>query len=343
MILNTCNLNASYNHQQVLYNISFSMEEGEILCLLGTSGSGKTTLLRAIAGLQPPDSGSIHFQDQEITALAPHKRQFGMMFQDYALFPHKNVAENIAFGLQMQRLPKRQQQERIDEVLELVDLADYRDRKITELSGGQQQRVALARSLAPRPRMLLLDEPLGSLDRSLRDYLATELRAILKQLEMTTIFVTHDQSEAFSLADKVAILLDGEIAQLDKPENIYQYPSTREVATFLGFKNFLCRQEAEALFQCSAAELQGTSQKDAGEKQTLLLRPEGAVISKKSGSYPTFYGKIVAKSYLGAGYRIMITANGKPLFFDLPLSPPPPAAGEKAALVLRPETLVWLR
>ncbi len=337
MIFKTSNLDASYNNQQALYDISFSMEEGEILCLLGTSGSGKTTLLKTIAGLQPPDSGSIHFQNQEITTLAPHKRQFGMMFQDYALFPHKNVAENIAFGLQMQRLPKQQQQKRIDEVLELVDLADYGDRKITELSGGQQQRVALARSLAPRPRMLLLDEPLGSLDRNLRDYLATELRTILKQLEMTTIFVTHDQSEAFSMADKVAVLLAGKIAQFDKPENIYQYPCSREIATFLGFKNFLCRQEVKTLFPHSAEEVQ-----DMEQKQTLLLRPEGAVISKESNSYPTLNGKVVATSYLGAGYRITLETGSKTLFFELPLSSAPPVTGEKITLTLRPETLVWL-
>ncbi len=288
MIFKASTLDASYNDQQALYDISFSMEKGEILCLLGTSGSGKTTLLKTIAGLQPPDRGSIHFQDQEITALAPHKRQFGMMFQDYALFPHKNVMENIAFGLQMQR------------------------------------------------------EPLGSLDRSLRDYLATELRAILKQLEMTTILVTHDQSEAFSMADRVAVLLAGKIVQLDKPENIYQRPATREVATFLGFKNFLCRPDAETLFPCSAEGLRGIANEKQKERETLLLRPEGAVISRERGSQPALHGKIVARSYLGAAYRIMVAVNGNTLFFDLPLSPAPPAAGEEITLCLRPETLVWL-
>ncbi len=336
MILTTRNLTASYNNQPILDDISFSMQKGEILCLLGTSGSGKTTLLRTIAGLQTPDSGQLFFQQQEITGLAPHKRQFGMMFQDYALFPHKNVAQNVAFGLQMQGMHQAQQQQRIDEILQLVGLADYRKREITELSGGQQQRVALARSLAPRPQMLLLDEPLGSLDRSLRDYLATELRTILKQLDMTTIFVTHDQSEAFSLADRVAILLNGKIVQIASPEEIYQHPATCEVASFLGFKNFLSITEAKELFPQMPQLFD-----DIHQDKTLLLRPEGASLAKEA-ALSDLCGEITARSYLGAHYRITVKINHKSLFFDLPLSSSPPPTGEKILLNIQPDTFVWL-
>ncbi len=338
MILTVRNITASYNNEQILHDISFSMQKGEILCLLGTSGSGKTTLLRTIAGLQNPDSGQLLFQQQEITGLAPHKRQFGMMFQDYALFPHKNVAQNVAFGLQMQGIPQAQQQQRIDEILQMVGLADYKKRKITELSGGQQQRVALARSLAPRPQMLLLDEPLGSLDRSMRDYLATELRSILKQLNMTTIFVTHDQSEAFSLADRVAILLNGKIVQLATPQEIYQHPATCEVASFLGFKNFLSLAQARELF----AQMPQFSD-DSHQEKTLLLRPEGASTAKDKSHLLIIRGELTTKSYLGAHYRITVKVNQIFLSFDLPLCCPLPATtGERIVLYIEPDALVWL-
>lgn len=338
MILKTDNLCTNYNGAPMLRNISFSMEEGEILSLLGRSGSGKTTLLRTVAGLETPCSGTIFFQNQEITHTPPHKREFGMMFQDYALFPHKNVGENIAFGLEMQKLSRANQQQRVDEVLELVGLSNYTARKIKDLSGGEQQRVALARSLAPRPRLLLLDEPLGSLDRSLRDRLAIEIRTILKQLKMTAVLVTHDQTEAFSMADNIVILLKGEISQLAQPKEIYQHPANREIAEFLGFKNFVTGTTATSLFTSILGE---TPPQSTTPGLTLLLRPEGARLATKPDK-ALLSGIVVDKAYLGPRYLITLQTMGDVLSFELPLQPAPPDVGEEIALLLDKEALVQL-
>ena len=228
-----------YEGTPLLRHVSFSMAQGEILCLLGPSGSGKTTLLKLIAGLEDRQSGSISFGGRDISGTPPYKRNFGMMFQDYALFPHKNVAQNIAFGLEMQKCSATEQQYRIDRALSLVGLDGFETRRIDELSGGERQRVALARSLAPEPRLLLLDEPLGSLDRALRDRLTGEIRTILKKLGVTAIFVTHDQAEAFSIGDRVGVLHQGRLQQIDTPETLYRRPGNITVARFLGFKNLL--------------------------------------------------------------------------------------------------------
>ncbi len=238
-ILEIHHLSNQYEGQALLQDISFSLAQGEILCLLGPSGSGKTTLLRLIAGLEKEDAGTIIFAGKDIRRIPPHKRNFGMMFQEYALFPHKSVRQNVAFGLEMQHCPNDEATRRVQTVLTMVGLTGLQHRKIDELSGGERQRVALARSLAPQPKLLLLDEPLGSLDRALRDRLTGEIRTILKSLAVTAIFVTHDQAEAFSIADKVAILHHGILQQFDTPENIYRNPTNRTVAEFLGFRNLI--------------------------------------------------------------------------------------------------------
>lgn len=338
MILKATNLSTSYDGKPILHHISFSIKKGEILCLLGPSGSGKTTLLRTLAGLEQPDSGTIFYDSDDITLVPPHKRQFGMMFQDYALFPHKNVAENIDFGLKMQNLPQDVREQRVEEILALVGLKTYGGRKIAELSGGEQQRVALARSLAPRPRLLLLDEPLGALDRSLRDRLAVEIRTILKELEMTAVFVTHDQTEAFSMADTIAVLLAGELAQFDTPEKIYRSPANEEIARFLGFKNFISGETAENFWRCAQKE---SSRQQFVAESTLLLRPEGARLATKYDKNPLVV-EIIEKIYLGAGYMITVRCLGEKLHFTLPLEPTPPAVGEKTALILEKDALVVL-
>jgi len=237
--LTISHISKTFDQTPVLNDISLDVARGEIVCLLGPSGCGKTTLLRIIAGLERPDAGEILLAGKDITPIPSHRRDFGLMFQDYVLFPHMTVGENIAFGLKMHGWAQKKIAARVDELLALVDLAGYEDRPVYELSGGQQQRVALARSLAPNPRLLMLDEPLGALDRTLRDQLLVELRSILKQLGQTAIYVTHDQMEAFAVADRVALMRAGRIEQAGTPEALYLRPATPFAARFLGMSNIL--------------------------------------------------------------------------------------------------------
>ncbi|MFQ5421992.1 MAG: ABC transporter ATP-binding protein, partial [Anaerolineae bacterium] len=235
----------SFDGEPVLRGVSLALRAGEIVVLLGPSGCGKTTLLRILAGLEVADNGRLLLNEQDLSRIPVHQRGFGMVFQDYALFPHKNVFENVAFGLRMQNWDKRQLQERVMQVLALVGLVGFGERPIYELSGGEQQRVALARSLAPAPRLILLDEPLGALDRALRERLMLDLRHILKEAGgvmgrpegITTIYVTHDQAEAFAIADRVMVMNRGQIDQVGAPLSLYRHPQTPFVARFLGMQN----------------------------------------------------------------------------------------------------------
>ena len=231
------NIHKSYEGKPLLKAISFDVAHGETLCLLGPSGSGKSTLLRIISGLENAEVGDVYWDGESLAGVPSHERNFGLIFQDYALFPHLNVFENVAFGLKMQKIPKVAIQQRIAETLKQVHLTGFDSRRVTELSGGEQQRVALARALAPRPRLLMFDEPLGALDRRLREYLIVEIREILRESGMPAIYVTHDQAEAFALADRVMLLNDGEIVQSGSPEEIMDQPASAWVAEFLGVKN----------------------------------------------------------------------------------------------------------
>ncbi len=229
----------AFEGQDVLHGVDLAVAQGEIVCLLGASGSGKTTLLRVIAGLQMPDTGDVLVDGRSILRTPVHRRGFGLMFQDFALFPHMNVEQNVRFGLRMARVPYGLQQARVREVVALVGLSGFESRDVASLSGGEKQRVALARSLAPAPRLLMLDEPLGALDAALRDHLVSELRAIIKQVGLTAIYVTHDQQEAFAIADRIAVMHAGRIAQVDTPQALYRAPRTTFVARFLGLTNIL--------------------------------------------------------------------------------------------------------
>ncbi|HEX5837633.1 MAG TPA: ABC transporter ATP-binding protein [Anaerolineales bacterium] len=224
----------TYEGRLLLNDISFQVDTGETICLLGASGSGKSTLLRIIAGLEDADSGTVSFNGIDITKLPPHLRDFGLVFQDYALFPHLRVRENVAFGLKMRRLPETEIKERVVNSLEMVNLSSFEERQVTDLSGGEQQRVALARALATRPRLLMFDEPLGALDRTLREDLLQELRKILHQTTIPAVYVTHDQEEAFAIADRVLILHDGKIVRQGSPVDVWADPQTAFVARFLG-------------------------------------------------------------------------------------------------------------
>jgi len=271
----------SYNNKPLLDNISFTVAEGETVCLLGASGSGKSTLLRIIAGLESPDSGLISFGGVDLASTPPHLRDFGLVFQDYALFPHLNVNDNVAFGLKMRRMRQDEISQRVASSLELVNLKGFVQRSVNDLSGGEQQRVALARALAIRPRLLMFDEPLGALDRTLREGLLNGLRSILQKTKVPAIYVTHDQEEAFAIADRVMILHNGNIIRAGTPADVWANPQSAYVAEFLGLGNVI---EGEVKGKIKSGEWKVESsvgefvvmckhKHSKGEKVHLLARP----------------------------------------------------------------------
>ncbi len=345
-ILEVNNLSNYYEGEQLLRKVSFSLLPGEILCLLGPSGSGKTTLLRLLAGLTEESSGTISFQGESLHGIAPYRRNIGMMFQEYALFPHKNVSANVAFGLEMQKCNKKQRAQRIKEVLELVGLTGFERRQVCELSGGERQRVALARSLAPNPKLLLLDEPLGSLDKELRERLSLEIRTILKKTGMTAIFVTHDQTEAFTVADRIGIMQHGIMLQIAKPEELYRHPASEAVARFLGLGNILSGKiDAKGIFEheifCGICEDNAPHQPG---KTLLLLRPEGAsLIATDAEQCNILCGKVMIRQFLGSRYRLTIMAGHHSLVFELPLEPAPPQVGKMITLHIEQSSMVFLK
>ena len=243
-LLEVANVSKQYGDGFALKRVSLTAERGDIVCLLGPSGCGKTTLLRLIAGLESPDGGTITFDGRALNRVAARNRGFGLMFQDLALFPHMDVSGNVSFGLRMQRRATEEVSARVNTLLRLVGLADFRQRKIHELSGGERQRVALARSLAAEPRLLMLDEPLGALDRALRETLQAQVRAILKALGQTAIYVTHDRDEAYAMADSMVIMEGGEVVQAGTPEELYTAPRSELVARSMGIRNVLVGQRA---------------------------------------------------------------------------------------------------
>ncbi len=229
----------TYENKPLLRGISFSVAQGETICLLGASGSGKSTLLRMIAGLEFPERGHILFNQIDLAQTPPHLRDFGLVFQDYGLFPHLNIFDNIAFGLKMRNISSEKINPRVAEMLDLVNLQGFENRKVTDLSGGEQQRVALARALAPSPRLLMFDEPLGALDKSLKEDLLNQIRAILHKTKIPAIYVTHDQDEAFTIADRILFLHDGEIIRDGMPDEVWNHPNSVHAARMLGVGNIL--------------------------------------------------------------------------------------------------------
>jgi len=229
----------TYENKPLLRGISFPVSQGETICLLGASGSGKSTLLRMIAGLEFPESGQFLFNQIDLAQTPPHLRDFGLVFQDYGLFPHLNIFDNVAFGLKMRNVPAETIKPRVAEMLDLVNLTDFENRKVTDLSGGEQQRVALARALAPSPRLLMFDEPLGALDKSLKEDLLNQIRAILHKTKIPAIYVTHDQDEAFTIADRILFLHDGEIIRDGTPDEVWNSPNSVHAARMLGMGNVI--------------------------------------------------------------------------------------------------------
>ena len=266
------NVVKSYEGKPLLNDISFTVSQGETICLLGASGSGKSTILRMIAGLDFPDRGAILLNNLDLAGTPPHLRDFGLVFQDYGLFPHLNVFDNIAFGLKMRNLPADEISLRVAALLGQVNLAGFDSRKVTDLSGGEQQRVALARALAPSPRLLMFDEPLGALDRSLKEGLLNEIRSILHETKIPAIYVTHDQEEAFAIADRILVLHEGTIIRDGTPSEIWKDPKFAFVAKLLGIGNVI---DGEVVTENKVKTAFGTFDisctKNVGEKAQLLI------------------------------------------------------------------------
>jgi ABC-type Fe3+/spermidine/putrescine transport system ATPase subunit len=341
-ILEVNNLAKVIESDLVLQNINLTLQASEILCLLGPSGCGKTTLLRLICGLETPDSGNILYEGRDITPVEPHLRNFGMMFQEFALFPHKNVYENIVFGLRVKNWPETDIEKRAEEVLALVGLTELRQRRVNDLSGGERQRVALARSLAPQPRLRLLDEPMGSLDRVLRERLLTDLQRILKQIRITTIFVTHDHNEAFAVADRIAVFNAGHIEQIDQPQDLYKKPANRFVASFLGFQNLIPGTVlADGGIETPLGMVRfPETTPAAGQKVTLLIRPEAACLYEPSATPAPGELLVTAQiediRFQGTEYRLTVrTESGECLVVNLPNDIQAPEAGKQVRLGLK--------
>jgi putative spermidine/putrescine transport system ATP-binding protein len=298
-------------------NVDLDIAEGEFFAMLGPSGSGKTTCLRLVAGFEQPTEGEIVIFNESANGVPPWKRNVNTVFQDYALFPHMSILDNVAYGLMVKGVDKRERLKAAEEALELVKLGGYGARKTGQLSGGQRQRVALARALVNKPKVLLLDEPLGALDLKLREAMQEELKSLQKALGITFIFVTHDQGEALSMADRVAVFSNGKIVQAGSPEEIYQKPRTKFVADFVGSSNILPPELTAGL---------------TGKRVWSSIRPEQISITGNAAGALKISGQLISSSFLGAFKRITVNAGDLQLHANLPISQDVPAVGSDIAL-----------
>ncbi len=292
------NLTKSFGETTAVNNVSLTIESGELFFLLGPSGCGKTTLLRMLAGFIEPTGGNICFGENDVTHLPPHKRNTGMVFQSYALWPHMTVQQNVAYGLKLRKLASNVQVKKALEALSVVQMEHLAHRKPNELSGGQQQRVALARSIVVEPDVLLLDEPLSNLDAKLRLEMRTEIRRICTTLGITTVYVTHDQKEALSIADRMAVLKDGDVKQVGSPHAVYNQPASTFVASFIGETNFIDARADGNFLKTPVGMLESTYQSKV-EQVTVSIRPESFSLSQSPSEQNTFIGTCIQSIYLG--------------------------------------------
>ena len=315
-----CNLVKKYGSFTAVDHISLDIAPGEFITLLGSSGCGKTTVLRTIAGFLEADEGEIYFGDRLMNGVPPEKRDVSMMFQSYALFPHKTVENNVNFGLRMHGANREEQRRKVEEELSMVHLTGLNDRKPQELSGGQQQRVALARAMAVTPRVLLFDEPLSNLDAKLRETVRMEIRAIQRRYKITTVYVTHDQEEALSISDRVVVMDGGRVVQTGTPEEIYKKPRNEFIAHFIGKSNVL---KAEAVFSEGGKRFAKTAigdlEVDSPELEAgtgLSVRPEDIVVNPRGGAN-VFAGRVTNVVFLGRYKQVSVDTNGAGMLLEV--------------------------
>ena len=330
--------------------LDLAIEPGEFIALLGPSGCGKTTTLRLIAGFEQPDEGDIRISGEAVAGVPPHKRHVNTVFQNYALFPHMNVAENVAYGLQQQRTPRAEIRQRVAEALDMVQMRSLADRRPAQMSGGQQQRVALARALVNRPSVLLLDEPLGALDRQLREEMQIELKLLQARLGTTFVFVTHDQHEALSLGDRIAIMRAGRLEQLDTADAVYARPASAFVAGFVGQQNFLTGQaRGDGTFDAGQIRLRSSRNGEGsllGGQVRAAIRPEYVTVEKVSDAYPSgsapagsalpensAVGRVASVAHLGETMQYIVEVEGQDSILSRIPTPQAPAVNVNDAVV----------
>ncbi len=322
-MLEVAGLTVRFGPTTALDDVDLTVGDGEVVCVLGPSGCGKSTLLRAIAGLEAPAAGRVCWDGDDLAGAPPHRRGFGLMFQEHALFPHRDVAGNVGFGLRMQRRPTAEIARRVAELLALVGLPGTEQRSVTTLSGGEQQRVALARALAPAPRLLMLDEPFGSLDRPLRERLTAEVGALLRRLGTTALHVTHDHDEAFALADRLVVLRAGGVEQVGTPEELWARPATAFVARFLGLANVLDGPEAAALRLTPAG---------AGPGAAVLVPPQAIGLTGPDGS--GLEATVQARSFRGDRTVVVVSTPAGVALEATITTGPPPNVGDRVRLAV---------
>lgn len=330
--LTLSNISRYYGKFAAVDNFNLEIEKGDFISLLGPSGCGKTTTLQMIAGLVPPSSGSITLDGRDITRLAPAKRELGVVFQSYALFPHMTVAQNVSFGLEMRKVPKAEREKRVRDVLELVRLSALAERYPREMSGGQRQRVAIARALVINPPVLLLDEPLSNLDAQLREEMQFELRRIQRTVGITTIMVTHDQAEALSISDRIVVMEKGVITQVDAPYKLYEHPHNHFISNFVGKSNFLKAQADGATVSVAETDIRFPSadQSVSGEV-SVFIRPEKVhLVDAGEGQIS---GEVTTRYFMGSQWLLGVSTKAGQLSVALPnLGNPPPAEGTTVGL-----------
>ena len=337
------NVTKSFGHVQAVRDVSLQIKAGGFFSLLGASGSGKTTLLRMLAGFEAVTSGSIVIDGQAMESVPPHNRPINMVFQNYAIFPHLNVRDNIAYGLRRLNIPKPKQAEMVDEMLGLIALPGYGDRRANQLSGGQMQRVALARALILKPKVLLLDEPLGALDKQLREQMQLELRLLQQRLGITFVLVTHDQEEALTLSDRIAVMAQGAVVQVDTPTGLYERPQNRTVAAFIGTMNFfdavVQRQGLVQVQGLGGLRLPGQDGgRPDGTAATVAIRPEKLTVHSTQPGPGAVAGVVQARQYLGGRQMLHVAITGRPAPVAVAIQGP----GDAFISSLSPGQNVWL-